>query len=495
MAINYSNAENKSITVILIISLLSIYGLILISSVLGIFGDLYYNNFGSLTLPSLFLFFIIAFASGFKEKYYFFFLIFILLAFPAPVDDIFPSVRFSNFDDADFTVFPLITRIDLYLLLGILIKLGKNNFKFPYLKLPLFHKIFIVLAVPVFYLNLVLSRDLWDVNLLLSHSFHIRYYILSIVLISLYDINKYQKELIFSFVLSLIFLVLESYFNTRLNGLDRLTSGSLSLNTFANIASAIALFFLYLRKRKKISLKLTIVVFVLFLIIVIGSATRGAFLTFIVSLFLLLLIENPKKVLLNLLKSLVGVSLILYAYFYASDNKILPQRYSYEHLAKKLNIDLSQTSLKRIFQIKESWETSSLVTRLNLFDSSLNMIGDNPVLGIGAGRWNRYKNTYVDDVKIEKVLLDTHNDYLALLSQYGIILGFVMIYLIFFYPRSLFQTLSKSDSSLKYLYVIPFSMGIAAISNSGFFKHQVASILILCLAILTKLYEDENRYI
>lgn len=491
----YSNAENKSITVILILSLLSIYGLIIISSSIGVFGDLYYNSYGSLTLPSIFLFILISFFSSFKEKYYFLFLVFILLAFPSPIDDIFPSVKFSNIDDTNFAVFPLLTRIDLFLILGILIKLGKTGFKIPQLTLPLFHKIFILLVIPIFYLNLVFSEDLLDINLLLSHTFHIRYYILTILLLSLYDVNKYSKELVLSFVISVAFLTLEAYVNTQIKGLDRLTSGSLSLNTFANISASITLFFLYLRKKRKTSLKLTILILVLFLIIIIGSGTRAAFLSFVISLFILAVIESQKKFVVNLLKTFFAASFVFYAYFYASNNNIIPQRYSYSYISKKINIDLGETSLNKIFRIKRSWETNSLITRLDLFESSLNMILENPVLGIGAGRWNRYKNQYSKNQKIGKVLLDTHNDYLALLSQYGIILGFVISYLIFFYPRNLFKSLAKNNSPLKYLYVIPFSMGISAFSNSGFFKHQVAAILILCLVILTKFRNDKNEYI
>jgi hypothetical protein len=35
-------------------------------------------------------------------------------------------------------------------------------------------------------------------------------------------------------------------------------------------------------------------------------------------------------------------------------------------------------------------------------------------------------------------------------------------------------------------------MGIAAISNSGFFKHQVAGLLILCVCIPLKLANNEK---
>jgi hypothetical protein len=36
-------------------------------------------------------------------------------------------------------------------------------------------------------------------------------------------------------------------------------------------------------------------------------------------------------------------------------------------------------------------------------------------------------------------------------------------------------------------------MGIAAISNAGFFKHQIAGLLLFCLCVSNKMYfENEN---
>lgn len=122
------------------------------------------------------------------------------------------------------------------------------------------------------------------------------------------------------------------------------------------------------------------------------------------------------------------------------------------------------------------------------------MVTDNPITGIGAGRWNRYKNDYSENKVIPKVLLDTHNDYLALISQYGIILGVIFAWVVFFYPFYLYLKRDiKEYGALSYLFVINFAMGIAAISNAGFFKHQVAALLLFSLCITHKLYLEKGN--
>ena len=121
------------------------------------------------------------------------------------------------------------------------------------------------------------------------------------------------------------------------------------------------------------------------------------------------------------------------------------------------------------------------------------MVLENPVTGIGTGRWNRYKNIYIEEKNIPNVLLDTHNDYLGLVSQYGILLGLLFAWLVFFYPISVLSKLkNKHLGPLSYLFVINFAMGVAALSNAGFFKHQVSAVLLFCYCVTIKLqFEDD----
>jgi len=224
-------------------------------------------------------------------------------------------------------------------------------------------------------------------------------------------------------------------------------------------------------------------------LIIIGSGTRGAILTVVLTLFALSFISDPKKFVKNTLKASLALLILLLGYYYGSTREIIPKRYSFEEITKKINIDFSKEGINEIINVERSWETNSIRARIDLFNSSLSMIGEHPWTGIGSGRWNRYKNTYVEEKNIPKVLIDSHNDYLSLMAQYGIILGMFFSIVVFYYPMKLSKkTITKYDGPLIYLYVIPFSMGIAALSNSGFFKHQIAATLIFCLCISYNLY-------
>lgn len=491
---NNSRIENKGFTIYIIAFLFLIYACQLATIFLGGLGKISFFEIGSLTLPSLGLFIVICFLAIWKSSYYFLFLVFIILAFPAPIDDLFPSVPLTNFDDKTQVLFPMITRIDLYLILGIMLKFLKRPFQFKVINFTLTLKLLLLLLLFVFVANIFKSKDLWDFNLLLAYSFHIRYLILFLILVQLYDIKVYQKQLILGFAISLFFLYFEAQINTYMRSSARLLSGSLSLNTFANISAAIGLYMVFLLRFRQVNKLLGALTIIISLLIILGSETRGAVLTLILSYFLVYLLLNHRKIVLNFLKVFGGVVIVAAIYIYGSNKDLIPERYSYQELSKMINIDFSKSSLTKIIDVKSSKETSSIKSRIDLFESSLNMVSENHLTGIGAGRWNRYKNEYSTNRVIPKVLLDSHNDYLALIAQYGILCGIILAWAVFFYPFYLyFKRDIKNNGALSYLFVINFAMGVAAISNAGFFKHQVSALLLLSLCIAHKLYLEKGN--
>ncbi len=481
-------AENNLLSIFIINFLFLIYLSIGCTTLFSGIGKIFFFKIGSLTIPSLLLFVLVCGLALFRQRFYFLFLVFIILSFPAPIDDIFPSVLVTNPDDRVEVFFPLITRIDIYLILGILIGSLKNGFKVKTIKLTTVLKLFFIFSFFIFVINTLKSDDLLDFNLLLAYSFHLRYFILFLVLLQTFDIKQFQKEIILGFVISLIFIYIEAHVNTIVQGRDRLLSGSLSLNTFANIFAAVGVFIIYLLKKKLINKWYGLLSLLIVLLILIGSETRGAILTIILTYFFLRFFENPRKFAINLLKIALGVIFAFSIYLMALQKGYIPERYSYKVIAEKVEIDLSKDDLLQQIEIKYSKETSSLKSRLELFNSSINMIDQNPITGIGVGRWNRYKNTYSGENKIPKVLLDSHNDYLALMSQYGIFLGLLFAFLIFIYPMRLSKKIKNYKSPLLYFYIINFAMGIAAFSNAGFFKHQVSAVLIFGLCVANNLY-------
>jgi O-antigen ligase len=179
---------------------------------------------------------------------------------------------------------------------------------------------------------------------------------------------------------------------------------------------------------------------------------------------------------------------VFISFFYFTQN----ERLSFNNF-KIEKINLSETSLNKIIVLKKNDFNASLILRLNHFQTSLNMINDQPLLGIGPGRWNTYKQTYGSK---ELKLMDSHNDLLATMSQYGVIPGLFLCFVACFLPVLSFVKMRKNPSilsvKLKYLFLVSFVMAFAGLTNTGLFKHQIFGFLSLIL-ILTIFNADQLK--
>ena len=487
--------ENRAITILSIVCLLSIYVLDFVTLFFFKKGNIHFFEIGKLTIPSLVLFVIVVIAATVSTKNYFLFLFFVLLAFPAPIDDIFPSVPLTSISDRNQVLFPLITRIDLFLGLGILKGAMLHGFKLKNFGLNTILKFVLLLFPLVILVNLFKVNSLWYGNLILSYTFQYRYLVLILFLISYFDLRKYQNQLIFGIFISLAFLLLEATINTYIVKSPRLLSGSLSLNTFANISAAIGLYFFYLLRQKQVKKLLGWAVVFLSLFIVFKTGTRSALLLYFISYFLIYIFSNKKKLVFNSIKIAFAVGAVLCFYVLASNKNYIPERYAYSTLVDRIKFNSKGSLLSEKIQIAISRETNSLRTRLDLFDTSIQMVSANPFSGVGPGLWNVQKNEYKPKGEFPNVLLDSHNDYLALVAQYGFILGLLLALFVFYTPFKNFHKIRKFNQPIYYLFVVNFAMGLAAWSNAGFFKHQVAAILLFSACVLLKLTKTNDESI
>ena len=121
-----------------------------------------------------------------------------------------------------------------------------------------------------------------------------------------------------------------------------------------------------------------------------------------------------------------------------------------------------------------------------LFKTSLEMIKEKPITGIGVGRFNRYKKDFGFKYN---VLIDSHNDLLALLCQYGLFIGVLLFFMMFILPLYyyLYYLKGKMDNKLVFLFIINSTMLFAGLSNAGIMKHQIFAFLALNLIILESL--------
>jgi O-antigen ligase len=147
-------------------------------------------------------------------------------------------------------------------------------------------------------------------------------------------------------------------------------------------------------------------------------------------------------------------------------------------------INFSETSLNKIIVLEKNDFNASLILRLNHFQTSLNMINDQPLFGIGPGRWNTYKQTYGSK---ELKLMDSHNDLLATMSQYGVLTGLFLCFVIYFLPLFMVVKMKKDaiilNNKMKYLFLISFVMSFTGLTNTGLFKHQIFGFLSLILIL------------
>ena len=132
-----------------------------------------------------------------------------------------------------------------------------------------------------------------------------------------------------------------------------------------------------------------------------------------------------------------------------------------------------------------------------LFNTSIKMIKDNPIDGIGVGRFNRYKKDYGFKYN---VLIDSHNDLLSLTSQYGIIVGLLFLFCMTLLPLVyyLYYLKNKINNKLVFLFIINFSMVFSGLTNAGLMKHQIFAFLAFNLIVLysivkTNRIEDSKK--
>ena len=78
-------------------------------------------------------------------------------------------------------------------------------------------------------------------------------------------------------------------------------------------------------------------------------------------------------------------------------------------------------------------------------------------------------------------------------AQYGFVLAIFLALFVFYTPFKNFHKLASKLEPIHYLFVINFAMGIAAWSNAGFFKHQIAAVLVFSSCCLLNISKVENE--
>ena len=450
--------------------------------------EIVYAPPSALSYASMALFIVVLLFGIYSTKLYFTLLIFVLWAFPAPVNDFFPGTWLGEVNEFGNAIFPFFTHIDIFLLIGIVRGVLQNK------GVNLHHSVLFFVTIAGMFVSIFVNmfdfRNTHERLLLLQGMFQFRYLIEIYLLLAFYNVVEYKSEIKLGFIISLLFLLVESVLFTLKSHGQELESGSLANNVFASSVSAVLLFLLYVRKRYDHSRTVSLLMLLAMLagvFMIIASGARMAILAFLVTYFIYSFIENGKKK--GLLKIVTWViSLLVFLIVIMNFADKLPKKYNPYTISERVEVRDFNWDLTKFVHIERSWETNSLISRLQLYSASLKMFRKNPVCGIGVGRWNLQKQQYGF---YERLLIDSHNGYLSVISQYGIF-GIPLIFLLFVFPIRFLIVYNRYKEKVHFLFylgLINLFFAFSDFSNSGVFKHQIFAVLAfnaICLIQLRK---------
>src|SRR5690606_23594410 len=131
---------------------------------------------------------------------------------------------------------------------------------------------------------------------------------------------------------------------------------------------------------------------------------------------------------------------------------------------------------------------NTLSLRLKLWDNSLKMINDNPVLGVGAGNWKIHfpvyglKNTRVTAEVGSMSFVRPHNDFLWIASEMGIPAFLLFISTIIWLVISGLKAISRNQNTALNLVVISTLMGLVITSMADFPMERQNHLVVFALA-------------
>ena len=174
------------------------------------------------------------------------------------------------------------------------------------------------------------------------------------------------------------------------------------------------------------------------------------FLTIVMAAFLVIrYIQSREKVYpVTLVKFMLVLGIAFSGY-------AIVQKYFYPKQHDTYNVSVTQ----RLATISAT--EGSAATRLGAWKNSLNLIRENPLLGVGTGNWkivdvrdeNRYFSSY-------QYMYKNHNDFLETTAETGVFGGLAFLFIFLFTGLDFVKTLfgKKAVSNLKFLFIPAFGL-------------------------------------
>ena len=375
----------------------------------------------------------------------------LIMNIPGAIDNFFPSFSADIYDSVNLPI-SVISYLDLFIISFFLVKLFifKENIK---IKFDYFKIIFILITIIYSLIFIFIhTQSQYSANAYAGILLFFRIFFLLTIIDEIYlNQNINLKYFYLGFMSSFILLIIDAFIYSYIfTNSQHLSHSTFANNVFGNIlVFYYAIYLVYFKKN-------SLIIFSLIAIMLIMTGGKAAAVSF---LLLFILLYYARKVA------------------------------NYKHFFKYLFIILSISIIYVFVDYLSSHDYinafSSLYTRGILWGISIEMFLNHIFEGIGYWTWNSYKYEYdfmglgIFDNHIlwnTPQLLDTHNGYLHILSEFGIII-WVLLYSTFYYVYK----------RINFYYFIPFLIWlITEITNAGINKHQILVFTIFFLYIIYK---------
>lgn len=415
---------------------------------------------------------------GMKDLQRYFLLAPVVIMFiPNAVNDVFPEVRITENSDVTSVFAAIFTQVDLYFLAGIM-RFGLRHHRSNQFCSPVIKAVLILYCAFIPFIYFIQEKPALAAGLN-----QIRYAIACIILFKLVDAERYFDWFLKGCIAGMFGVLLESIVYTKINGLTRLSSGNFAVNGLGHLFSALSVFIFFGLENNKdvISRWLRIIAPVVGIAALLMTGTRSALGALVGAGVLCASVSKKRGIVLPIML-IFGI-----AVFITLSDKI-------EAISRLATVaDKLFSGQLEVADGSYSEDTTSLATRYVIWTSSMRMLVDHPLLGIGPGVWNSIKSDY--GVWFG-VLLDPHNEYIAIFTSYGLFFGGAVIGVCILGPiviglKRFNSTNPYYRSILRSCVWFILSMGISGLFNASLLKHQMSAIFIMVLLFL---YKGKSSY-
>ena len=241
--------------------------------------------------------------------------------------------------------------------------------------------------------------------------------------------------------------------------------------------SPVIIYFLFKHQKNKLKIFLLILILLMVVISIFILLSRGAFIAFAISTFLLIVYFFIKSKISKFIIPTIYLAIILAGYFISSS---------------LINSEGENVINDRVSSINIDRADDSIDERLRFYSAAVKSISKNPILGIGIGNWKIETIRYdAKNLVGYRVPNHAHNDFLQVAAESGFLalifyLGFIIYPYIFYLKNKLY----KESNHVFYLIIIMMSVYIIDSMLNFPISRPVSHIfLVFMLIVFMKLKE------